>query len=411
MNGYVQLFKGKDNIKQINNNKTKEDQESQLLQQICEQNKIYCNDSKIYRNENINFNFNDLEKWPKRSPYEFTNKNILIPEDYKIPSNNVKDLKKQKLKKIDDEYYFEDISQSPLENRQIDQNNMPKVRVVFPEIQNNNKIINIDKNIRKNDINNSNNNEIIYNFGYKKEDRLIPLKLDLIKDTIDEQEIEYQNYKKENSLRKDTNQLNRNIKIREKTKRYYINNINNYSKDNTENNSDKIKSLNQEVDQEFNLTLKQMNIMGEEVNKIYNDYKKMTKEKEFYFNHPYIKYKDNPEQNRIIYKNKYTPPFYVRNKNKNKILNKKNNGVKIPIPLIKSSLINKSNNFLKNIYYSGSGNKNSCEKVMRRNFSQVINDNGNKMLKQEFNFPVINDNYGSKKAIIKNNFEFHMKYN
>ena len=417
MSSYAQLFKEKNEIKKLNNNKKNNDQQSQLLQQIYEQNKIYCKDSKIYRNENINLNYNDLQKWPERSPYEFTNKNIIVPEDYKVLSNDIKDLNKHRLKKIDDGYYFEDASQSLSKNKQIDQKNTPKVTIIFPDIQNNNNnVLNINKiSSRTNDINidnnDSSNNEIIYNFGYKKEDRLTPLKLDLIKDTIDIQEMEYQNKKKEDIIKKDAKQLSNNIKILGKVNKNNVDDINNSSKDNTESNSGKNKSPVPIMDEELNLTKKQMDIMGEEVNKIYKNYKKISKQKIFYLKHPYIKYKNNPDQNKIIYNNKYTPPFYVRNRNQNKILNsKRNNVIKIKIPLMVSSMINKSNNLYNNNYYSRRENKISSEKIMRRNFSQIIHNNGNNVIKQKFNLPVINDKFVNKKETINNKYEFHRKY-
>ena len=149
--------------------------------------------------KNIDSDYNNLPNWPQRSPFEYYNKNVIIPENYKISSNNNNLLKdNEKLNPIHDK--INDIIHQN-ENKNIDNNenlNNIKISIVPPNLNENynNIIINpvsddkkLDtkkegavsslqnyRKMRTNQENNDNNSieekDIIYNFGYKKDERI-----------------------------------------------------------------------------------------------------------------------------------------------------------------------------------------------------------------------------------------------
>ena len=193
------------------------------------------------------------------------------------------------------------------------------------------------------------NKEIIYNFGYKKKDRLEPLKLNLIKDTIEEQEKEYERKKKEKeTLRKQLEDLN-SKKSQKKNNLNSEKNIHTkkYNNLDTNNNYEYLSKL---VEQELNLTNKQMNILDKEVNNIYDNYKKSVREK-----NKMLKANKHSGNNKFL----SNRGKYIINKDINKSIDKNNNnknknkGINVPIPLLMSCMIenNKRDNMDLNGYY------------------------------------------------------------
>ena len=193
------------------------------------------------------------------------------------------------------------------------------------------------------------NKEIIYNFGYKKKDRLEPLKLNLIKDTIEEQEKEYERKKKEKeTLRKQLEDLN-SKKSQKKNNLNSEKNIHTkkYNNLDTNNNYEYLSKL---VEQELNLTNKQMNILDKEVNNIYDNYKKSVREK-----NKMLKANKHSGNNKFL----SNRGKYIINKDINKSIDKNNNnknknkGINVPIPLLMSCMIenNKRDNMNLNGYY------------------------------------------------------------
>ena len=133
---------------------------------------------------------------------------------------------------------------------------------------------NLEENRRlKNIFDNINpNKEIIYNFGYEKKDRLEPLKLSLIEDSINikEDEIKLKRKEKKEDLKKQKEKKNLNFdikKINNDNKKNKISKINLKDKNNDE-------YLYKAVEQELNLTNSQMNNLAKEANIIYNKFLK-----------------------------------------------------------------------------------------------------------------------------------------
>ena len=293
-------------------------------------------DNKIINKSEIDYN--NLPNWPKRSPFEFYNKNVIIPDNYKLSKNYNNN---ERLNPIKDNLNpF--ISKNETETNEIKKINDVKISLIKPNLQENenNYIIiqqnpsndneennNLDKN--ENDENNDVKNDfsfveqdIIYNFGYKKEERLEPIHLSLIKDTIadDEEKItkfqnQIQKEKLEQSLKEKNLFSNRN-KNRNKTKNENnnINNIYDYrNKDDlnikniilskTEKDIEYFKEkdlFDEEInDENFNVTQKQMNAMDEETNKYYNYYKEASKKKNFNIIHPYLEYEKYIQKEKI----------------------------------------------------------------------------------------------------------------
>ena len=316
------------------------------------------NNNDFYKNEeimdnkiinDIGTNYDNIPNWPKRSPFEYYNKNVIIPENYKIPSGDINYLEKnEKLNPINDDlnkYIHKNESQIDLNN---DNSNNIKVSLITPNIkENNNNIILINPNIdRENNENIDNNNnilsnikssntrkinqsnrdnngnkeilegkDIIYNFGYNKEDRLESLKLSLIKNTIGEYEIDnllvfkntnkkehndIKNIKNEYSKPEKNNKLSNNL-IEEKVtsninadrNNLELNNKNSeISKKEKQLEYYKEKDLFDEKIQEqgLNITQNQMNTLDVDSNKCYNYFKELSKRKEFEIIHPYLEY-------------------------------------------------------------------------------------------------------------------------
>ena len=115
---------------------------------------------------------------------------------------------------------------------------------------------------------NENKKDVIYNLIYDKKNRIEALNLKLHKDSIEEQEKEYQNRINEENKRKEKKKyikIKNNISISEKKENRKVININ------LINLNDRL--LFDEVDKELNVTLRQMNIMNNEADLAYKKYK------------------------------------------------------------------------------------------------------------------------------------------
>ena len=295
----------------------------------------------IIRNSNINYD--NLPNWPKRSPFEFYNKNVIIPEDYKLSTIEIND--NEKLNSIKD-----DLNPFISKNETESNNNGVKISLISPntnksnDIDNNNILINQiqekenseeenkieeDKNDINNDKNyieeknNENKNDINFDeenneyiFGHKKDEKLEPIKLSLIRDTIGEDEekisqfhnqIEKEKY--EQSL-KENNFNNMKIPNKKLTNFYnYRNDQNELKKKNrvlskTEKEIEYFKEkdlFDEELnDENFNITQKQMNILDRETNINYNYFKEISNRKNFQINHPYLEYEKFLDKERNI---------------------------------------------------------------------------------------------------------------
>lgn len=115
---------------------------------------------------------------------------------------------------------------------------------------------------------NENKKDVIYNLIYDKKNRIEALNLKLHKDSIEEQEKEYQNRINEENKRKENKKyikIKNNISISEKKENRKVININ------LINLNDRL--LFDEVDKELNVTLRQMNILNNEADLAYKKYK------------------------------------------------------------------------------------------------------------------------------------------
>jgi hypothetical protein len=282
--------------------------------------------------KNTDSDYNNLPNWPQRSPFEYYNKNVIVPENYKISSNNNNLLKDtEKLNPINDKINYI-IHQN--ENKNIDNNenlNNIKISIVPPNLNENyNNIIinpvsedkklnikeegvvsslqNYRKMITKQENNNNNNVEekdIIYNFGYKKDERIEPLKLSLIKNTIGEYES-----KKKSIQNKIDNEKN-NLKLLKKYENKSSNSIAEVKNADNNRNLGEISSskkniykteqelayfkekdlFDEEIEEKgLNITQRQMSTLDQETNQLYNYFKEISKRKKFEIIHPYLEY-------------------------------------------------------------------------------------------------------------------------
>ena len=115
---------------------------------------------------------------------------------------------------------------------------------------------------------NENKKDVIYNLIYDKKNRIEALNLKLHKDSIEEQEKEYQKRINEENKRKEKKKyikIKNNISISEKKENRKVININ------LINLNDRL--LFDKVDKELNVTLRQMNILNNEADLAYKKYK------------------------------------------------------------------------------------------------------------------------------------------
>ena len=323
-------------LKNINNEENNLDFNEQLL------------DNKITNNSEVNY-FN-LPNWPKRSPFEYYNKNIIIPDNYKISTiDNNNSEKYEKLNPINDNLNpLIPKSNNNSDNITVSIINPNKENISIHDISNNGNNINnnnfIGKDFDKHNINNSikniidkpnndilnenDNNEnynaenesvdeqdIIYNNGYNKDEKVEPIQLLLIKDSIGEDEKsialfhnKIQKEKYEQKLKEENAKMkNKKTKIHNHINKSSSNSNNHINRNKTELNNAKIKQISksekdikyfQEKDlfdekinnQILNITQKQMDILDEETNRFYNYFKEISKRKKFEIMHPYLEY-------------------------------------------------------------------------------------------------------------------------
>jgi len=197
--------------------------------------------------------------------------------------------------------------------------------------------------------NKDSNKEIIYNFGYKKGERLEPLKLSLIKDTLNLQKHRDQNKNREKEVLKNQDKIknnhselnNINVINGKKSLHQKINNSVNHKKD---------EYLSKMVEQELYVTNSQMNMLDKEVNKIYNNYKNKMKDKNKFLKiNEYLRYHRflSNQDIRIIKNNRND---YEKNKNKFHVNSK--NDIKLPNKLLMPYKIGENVNNNSNNYYN-----------------------------------------------------------
>jgi len=367
-------------------------------------------DNTIIKNTNVNYY--NLPNWPKRSPFEFYNKNVIIPYDYKIYQTNSNDnfnFNFEKLNKINDNL-------NPIisknENDIIEDNNNNntiKISILNSNLNENededNNIIIIDENNVNNnetknnlekeanednedneayDRNNNNNKDsfiepdIIYDFGYKKEERLEPIQLSLIQDTIGEDEKKISNFQNQIKMEKYEQDIKENnIKNNYITSNDIIKNINNnrnksdfkpknvVSKTEKELEYIKEKDLfDEEInDENFNVTQKQMDILDGESNKYYNDFKQNSIKKNFKLNHPYLEYE------KYIQKELYNQ----QNMDNHLTISQKNQLKEMRL----KPIINKQKSIINNIIYRKYNKKNANSMINLNSNSIFIENNNN----------------------------------
>ena len=307
---------------------------------IKEKNNIYNNANNIKNNTNI-YNVSD---WPKRSPFEFYNKNLIVPNKEKeqrdIPLN-----KNEKLKQIND-----DVNQIITKKNINKKENTPiKVSLHSHNKKTKNGSITIQptsQEEKQEDIyisNNldidqrSNNNEEkekeeLYDFNYTKDGRIKPLILSLNKKPIsgiEENDSELRNIinkKDVNNIVSDQKQddnANEDINIEQyvfkenvkEKKKIKIPKILILPKSKKEIAYYKDKDLFDEEIKEHNLNIthSQMNFLENELDKIFNKYKESYEHKTFEIKHPYLEYD--------YYKKKYKDKFYLNYKIKERLYN------------------------------------------------------------------------------------------
>ena len=232
-----------------------------------------------------NINFNTIERIIKFNKSKTNDKGMNFRNIPEWQINNIKN-EIEKNNNINDSVNINKI------------NNENDLLIQRPNVSLNNNQNNINDSynnsniLKKNNLNDNNkrykNNfdninqkkEILYNFGYKKQDRLEPLKLSLIEDTIKEQEMEYHRQKLEiENLKKKFEDLYLNDKEKRNNK-YTISKENTISKKaHSTLETNYYEYLSKVVEEELNLTKNQMNILDKEANLLYNKYNKNLKEK------------------------------------------------------------------------------------------------------------------------------------
>jgi len=260
--------------------------------------------------------FQNVSDWPKRSPFEFQNKNLIIPNN-PTTKNNDSFNKNQKLKSINDNINLL-ISKNKDENSY--ESTPIKVSILSQNINTSTGSIMIkpinNESSKDNQVEPDNNNrrneyeekDIDYIFGYSKEERIEPLKLSL-------KTPNFNNYKQEPKLNS-YNITSINIKKEddiniEQDKPIEENAPNDIIEDDLEIKEEpkvlilpkaekeiayyKEKDLfDEEVkenDNEANISQDQMNILGDVNNKIFKSFNKKEKQKKFEIIHPYCDYK------------------------------------------------------------------------------------------------------------------------
>ena len=332
---------------------------------IKENNNIYNNKKRV--------KFQNVSDWPKRSPFEFYNKNLIIPNNYKS-LNNIKNNKKQneKLKKINDNVN-QIISKKRNEKNDNNNQNKPiKISIISPnekaqagsitikQLSNEQKegTKEIPPDINTHDIKQKNNNneekEIIYDFSYTQEERLEPLKLSLNKKTLFQNEKGYinENNLLNNEINKTPDQVDENIVIEQ-------NQIQENIKENKEIKKETktmiIPKSEREIayykekdlfDEEIkvndnSISQDQMDILDNDSKKKFNGYRKISKRNKFKIFHPYCEYDYHHFESK---EKKYNSDMidYNNNKKQENIYNM----LKKQRQIIENIFIKKNNNIL-----------------------------------------------------------------
>ena len=288
-------------------------------------------------NKNHNFKYQNISDWPKRSPFEFYNKNIIIPNDINKYKNFLTK-KNQKLNIIND-----DINQLISKNK-LDQNSESgniKVSLLSRNKKTDTGSIIIkpvtneeqsEETKKLNNIQRKNYEEkdIIYNFGYTKEERIEPLKMLLLEKHNDD-EIE-KNYEFKNNDENNVFKLTFDKKEElEEKKETPIENIDNKKirkkqkepktlilpKSQKEIEYYKEKDLfDEEIKdkyKDFNITKSQINYLENITNRRYYKHSSLYEQKIFEIKHPLLEYD--------YYKIKESDKYIYNYKKKKKLFN------------------------------------------------------------------------------------------
>ena len=363
---------------------------------IKENNKINTNTK--------NIKIQNISDWPKRSPFEFYNKNIIIPNTNNITNNIIKNNfvinKSQKLKSIND-----NINELITKNRNEQNNGNNNIKVSL--LSQNKKTLSGSVTIKpfSNEekpedkilpsinipIHRKNYEEknIIYDFGYSKEERLEPLKLSLNKKQVNyfDTDSESKNKNNENNVYNLTfekkEEKNENLNIIENEEYENINEKEEVNKDprilivpksEKEIKYYKEKDLfDEEIkENDLDVTKDQMDILENGIDKRYNAYNELSKQKNFEIKHPYLEYD--------YYKMRYKDKFENNYKRQEKLYNM----------LQKQKMI--INNIMLRKFYINNNNINT-KKLLRNKSSTNNNEQGNHLPKRYFRSYSMNDYY------------------
>ena len=351
-----------------------------------------------------NIKIQNISDWPKRSPFEFYNKNIIIPNTNNITNNIIKNNfvinKSQKLKSIND-----NINELITKNRneQNNGNNNIKVSLLSQNKKTLSGSVTIkpfsseekpeDKIIPSINIpihrKNYEEKNIIYDFGYSKEERLEPLKLSLNKKQVNyfDTDSESKNKNNENNVYNLTfekkEEKNENLNIIENEEYENINAKEEVNKEprilivpksEKEIKYYKEKDLfDEEIkENDLDVTKDQMDILENGIDKRYNAYNELSKQKNFEIKHPYLEYD--------YYKMRYKDKFENNYKRQEKLYNM----------LQKQKMI--INNIMLRKFYINNNNINT-KKLLRNKSSTNNNEQGNHLPKRYFRSYSMNDYY------------------
>lgn len=351
-----------------------------------------------------NIKIQNISDWPKRSPFEFYNKNIIIPNTNNITNNIIKNNfvinKSQKLKSIND-----NINELITKNRneQNNGNNNIKVSLLSQNKKTLSGSVTIkpfsneekpeDKIIPSINIpihrKNYEEKNIIYDFGYSKEERLEPLKLSLNKKQVNyfDTDSESKNKNNENNVYNLTfekkEEKNENLNIIENEEYKNINAKEEVNKEprilivpksEKEIKYYKEKDLfDEEIkENDLDVTKDQMDILENGIDKRYNAYNELSKQKNFEIKHPYLEYD--------YYKMRYKDKFENNYKRQEKLYNM----------LQKQKMI--INNIMLRKFYIDNNNINT-KKLLRNKSSTNNNEQGNHLPKRYFRSYSMNDYY------------------
>ena len=373
MKGYSDIFKEKIKEKEVKNKNQFES--NNFIYSNYQKDKLINQGSihkynKFKKTNCFNNNFmNDLLEWQKSNEENEINDNNLEINNY-----NKKGYEKDSLIQKPSVSFISNNKNNSYQNSNY---NLKKWRIS----DNNRRLNNIFDNINP-------EKEIVYNFGYRKQDRLMPLKLNLIEDTIKDKDYENNKREKEN-LKKNFEKIYSNDS--KKKKNYFIGEkIAFTKKNNFYIKTNNYEYLSKAVDQELNITKNQMNILDKEADILYNKYKENIKEKS-----KLIKNGNYSKNNKFFSKQGIN--IIRKSKclnNKLKIYNEKE--IKIPIPLLISSINNKNkrnlnkNNYCqrdnyfspkekKGIYFFQNFNNNIIKRNLQKNYSEIY-ENKNTIL-------------------------------